>query len=178
MASLSRKRIRDCLDNARDGLSTSEQGKALEDLICYIFGKVPGIEITQRNRLNAFHSEEIDVALWNNQHPQHFAFLPNIILVESKNWSQPVGSSEVSWFDRKLQSRGLNFGILVAFRGITGSADDLTSAHKIIADSLRDQRRIVVLTVENFESLSDTSQLVVLMKQKLCELAVNGTSVP
>jgi hypothetical protein len=34
--------------------TTTEKGKTLEELICYVFGLVPGITITRRNTMNVF----------------------------------------------------------------------------------------------------------------------------
>jgi hypothetical protein len=154
--------------------TTAEQGRALEEMICYIFGLVPGVSITRRNALNAFETEEIDVAFWNEAHGDGLFFLPNIILVECKNWSHRVRSIEVNWFDTKLRNRGLDFGILVSPRGITGNAQDLTAAHSIVAAALRDRRRFVVVTTDQLLGLADTDALARLLKEKLCDLAVRG----
>ena len=175
MPAILRATIEECLQRGTDGLTTADQGRALEELICYVFAQVPGIAITRRNELNAFRTEEIDVALWNDGHPDGFFFLPNIILVECKNWSHRVSSAELSWFDAKLRSRGLNFGILVATRGITGDSVDVTAAHSIVASALREGRRLVVVTVDELLDLTDSLQLVRLVKEKLCDLAVKGT---
>lgn len=157
------------------GATIAAQGRAFEDLICYIFAQVSGISITRRNEMNAFHTEEIDVALWNEQHSYGFFFLPNVILVECKNWSGRVGSAEVSWFDTKLRNRGLDFGVLVAANGITGDADDLTAAHSVVATALREARRLVVIRRDELLGLTDSMQLVRLMKERLCDLVVKGT---
>jgi len=178
MPALSADRMSAFLQAVRTGDTTTERGRALEDLLCYIFGSVPGIAITHKDQLNAFHSEEIDVALWNDKKVGAFDFLPNIVLLESKNWSNAAGSAEVAWFDTKLRNRGLDFGIFVALSGITGNAGDKTAAHQIIAASLKEQRRLVVLTGTDLTGLSNTSALVRLIKTKLCELAVTGTLFP
>jgi hypothetical protein len=154
-----------------NGATTAEKGKALEDLICYLFDLVPGITITHRNEKNAFATEEIDVALFNEE----IVSLPNIILVEAKNWSNRVGSIEVAWFLTKLQNRGLDFGILVTTLGITGNAQDLTAAHNTIATSLAQKRRLIVITTAELQGLADTDELLRLIKTKLCDLAVKGT---
>ena len=159
------------------GTTTAVKGRALEDLICYVFAQVPGISITRRNAMNVFKTEEIDVALWNEGDANGFFFLANIILVECKNWSNPVSSAEVNWFDSKLRNRGLDFGILVAVNGITGDAADLTAAHSIVAAALRDKRRLVVITIDEIVGLSDSLELVRLVKEKICDLAVRGTLV-
>ena len=155
--------------------TTAEQGRALEDLICYVMGLVPGVAITHRNELNAFETEEIDVALWNDGAAEGFTFLPNIVLVECKDWSNRVGSAELNWFDTKLRNRGLTFGILVTTLGITGNAVDMTAAHNIIAAALRERRQLVVITTDELLALGTTEALIRLIKLKLCDLAVKGT---
>jgi len=178
MAPLSDAKVRQYLSVMQNAGSAAEKGRSLEDLLCYVFGKIPGIEITHRDQLNTFESEEIDIALWNDRSAGSLDFLPNIILIEAKNWSSAIGSSEVAWFDRKLQNRGLDFGIFVAVNGITGNATDRTAAHEIVAGSLRDHRRMVVMTGNDLFGLRQTDALVTLIKTKLCELAVTGTLFP
>jgi hypothetical protein len=125
--------------------------------------------------MNTFATEEVDVAVWNDPDQDGFHFLPNLFLVECKNWSSPVSSAEVSWFDAKIRSRGLSFGFLVAIRGITGDATQMTAAHSIVAASLREGRRLLVVSAMDLRGLSSSSDLVLLVKKKLCELVLKGT---
>jgi Restriction endonuclease len=175
MSTIDQQEIQLYLDRGAQAGTTTDQGRALEDLVCYLFGRVPGVAITHRNKMNVFATEEVDVALWNDLDPAGLAFLPNIILVECKNWSKAVSSIEVNWFDAKLRNRGLDFGILVAANGITGDAQDLAAAHAVVAAALRDRRRLVVLTTDEILSLGHSDQLTYLIKEKLCDLAVRGT---
>lgn len=177
MAVISTPRVRGYLEIGLNGESSAEKGKALEDLICYVMGKVPGISITHRNETDVFNSEEIDVALWNEKRQNGLFFLPHIILVECKNWSERVGSEHVAWFDTKLRNRGLSFGILVAANGITGNAESLTASHQVISNALSEQRQLVVLSNLELMDLTNSGQIVQLMKKKLCELAVRGTTM-
>jgi hypothetical protein len=167
--------VQDFIDAGLNAQTMTEQGRALEDLICYVFGLVGGIAVTHRNEMNVFETEEIDVALWNDGAPDGFHFLPSVILVECKNWSTRVGSHEVSWFINKLRSRGMDFGILISTKGITGNSSDLTAAHHIVAMSLAERRRLLVITTDELLALSDTDGLTLLVKTKLCDLAVRGT---
>lgn len=175
MARISPARVQSILLRGDTATTTINKGRALEDLICYVFEKVPGIEVTKRNQLNTFHSEELDVAFWNRRSPSGLYFTSNIVLVECKNWSQPLGSIEVNWFDSKLRARSQDFGILVAANGITGSAQDKTAAHQTITQSLQDGRKLVVLTRSEIEQFRNSTQVVELIQAKLCELAVCGT---
>jgi hypothetical protein len=177
MAAIDHARVAAFLTAAANGGTNAARGRAYEDLICYVFSQVPGVEITRRNQMNAFETEEIDVAVWNDGHADGLFFLSNIILIECKNWSNAVGSAEVNWFDTKLRNRGLDFGVLVATNGITGNGSDLTNAHHIIATALKERRRLVVIQADELAALADSSELVRLIKEKLCDLAVMGTIV-
>lgn len=176
MGSISQKDVQGYFLRGAAGVTTTDQGRALEDLVCYLFESIPGIEVTERNVVNPFRTEEIDVAFWNNQPRRGLWFLPTTLLVECKNWNRPVGTAEVAYFVRKLQNRGLDLGFLVATRGVTGSAVELTDAHFEIASALGDGVRVVVLDRDEIESLAHSDQLVRLVKRKLCMLAVQGTS--
>lgn len=171
MPAIDKQEVQAQIDVGVNAGTTAVRGKALEDLICYLFGLVPGITITHRNEMNVFATEEIDVALFNEE----IVSLPNIILVEAKNWSRRVGSMEVAWFLTKLQNRGLDFGILVTTLGITGNAADLTAAHAVVAASLAQKRRLIVITTDELLVLADTDELLELIKIKICDLAVKGT---
>ncbi len=157
-----------------NGASNQIKGRAYEDLACYLFETIPGIKIVVRNQMNAFNNEEIDVAIWNDKEPDGLHFLPNIILIECKNWSKPVSSIEVNWFCQKLASRGLDFGILIASNGITGNADDLNAAHNTIAFHQAQKRTVIVITREEIVSLKTTEEVITLIKKKMCLLAVSG----
>lgn len=167
--------IQNFITVGQNGATTAVQGRALEDLICYVMALIPGVAITHRNEMNVFETEEIDVAVWNDCAAEGLFFLPNIILIECKNWSNAVGSAEVNWFDTKLRNRGLAFGILVTTLGITGQAADLTAAHAIIAAALREGRRLVIITTAELLATQATEELIRLIKLKLCDLAVKGT---
>jgi hypothetical protein len=175
MPRISQRRIHQFLATSDNAATTAEKGRAFEDLVCYLFSRIPGVSVTRRNTLNQFGSEEIDVAFWNRPNPNGLYFLQNIILVECKNWSLPLGSAEVSWFDAKLRRRAQPFGILIAANGITGDAADKTSAHDIISAALTEGRQFVVITRQEMENLTLSIQLVELIQSKLCELAVAGT---
>jgi hypothetical protein len=177
MATIDQATVQAFIDAGANAPDTTTQGRALENLIAYVFEQVPGIAITRRNTTNVFQSEEVDVAFFNDRVVGGLPFLPNIILVEAKNWSNRVGSEEVAWFDTKIRHRGLSFGILVTTFGITGDATQLTAAHSIVSAALKEQRRLIVITTSELQAPTDTDDLIKLLKIKLCDLAVRGTSL-
>ena len=178
MASYSRKLIKQYLQRADRAKTAAGKGRALEDLAVYLFLNIPGLSHPKRNNKNRYHTEEIDLAFWNDLHPAGLKSLNAIILVECKNWSKPVGSMEVSWFLTKIRNRALDFGILLAANGITGSAQDRDEAHHVVAQALKDGVRMIVITRAELEDLSSSRQLVEMIKEKLCELHARGTLWP
>jgi hypothetical protein len=121
-----------------------------------------------------FESQEIDVALGNDAVPGGLAGFERLIFVECKNWNQPVGSLEVAWLDTKLRLRGVDFGVLVALKGITGKSHALTSARFILASALPYKRYIVVVSRPEIEGLRGPDDLVALLQRKRLRLVMSG----
>ena len=117
MPRFSAKKIKDLFAKSDAAKTKTAKGKYLEDLAVYLFEMVPGISMIARDKKNTYDTEEIDIALWNEQHARGFKTLNFLILVECKNWSSPVGSMEVNWFLTKIKNRALDFGVLIAAHG-------------------------------------------------------------
>lgn len=151
-----------------------EKGQLLEDLIEYVLQNIEGIENIQRNILNTFASEEIDVSVYNNKSDLGLPFAPFVFLVECKNWSNPVSSDEIAWFFTKLRNRACEFGILVAASGISGAPQFVSNSQHTLSHALHDGIKILVITRAELEQLQDSSEFVSLLKTKLCKLIVAG----
>jgi len=175
MPQLPRAEIKAVVKRLNSASTSFQKGKAFEDYICLIFKSIPGIEIARRNEMNTFLTEEIDVVLWNSKR-EGLDFLPNIILIECKNWSSAVGSEEVSYFKEKLESRSCEYGFLIAANGITGDPDNLLRAHSIISRALLQKTRIMIIKLEELQRITDSDDLVNLIKEKLLELTIKGTN--
>lgn len=175
MTAIDQLRINTFFKIGEEAATTTARGRALDDLVAYLFGLVPGITETARNSLNAFAAEEIDVAFWNEGLAEGLRLFDHILLVECKNWAGRVGYPELAVFYDKLKSRGRPMGILVAAAGITGEESELTRAHSVLARALSQGCEIIVITRAEIEGLSDTTALVRLLKQKRAQLAVSGT---
>lgn len=177
MARYSKKKLNEFFQRSDNATTSVEKGLALEDLICYIFGKVPGMSVSFRNETNYAETEEIDIGFWNESfNPRGFYYFPAIVLVECKNWSIPVDTLNVSYFIQKLHNRGRDYGIIVTTNGITGSRERNDRAHYEISMALARGLHILILTVDEIENLGTTEDLVNLFKDKLCELAMAATT--
>src|SRR5262245_12631213 len=164
MPAYSRARIRRILRDADAATTNEAKGRLFEDLVCYLFGKIPGITVSQRDVLNRFESEEVDVAFWNEQERKGLKSFHHCILVECKNWSAPVGCAAVRDFLGKLRNRGLDFGILIAAGGVTGSPEDGKAAHHEVAVALAQKIQLIVITRAEIEALRSSEELVTTIK--------------
>jgi hypothetical protein len=172
MARYSVTRIRAHLASV-DGAPTNDaKGDALEDLGKYLLGSIPGVAFRRRNILDAPRAHELDLAFWNDQRISLLHFLDAVLIVECKASAAPAGSNEVGWFVRKLQDRGASHGIMIALNGITGDGD--TSAHsEVLGALIRDKIKILLLTREEILSLTTTTQLADLLKEKEMQLTLD-----
>jgi hypothetical protein len=89
-----------------------------------------------------------------------------------------VGSAEVITFIAKLRNRGLDFGILIAAKGITGNPEDSNRAHHQASLALSKNIQLIVITRGEIEGLKDGAELVGLIKRKVSQLIATGTVWP
>lgn len=75
---------------------------------------------------------------------------------------------------KTLEDRALDFGILIAVNGITKRNDEIKNAQSILTGYLRKHIQIIVIDREDILQLNDTTDMVTLIKNKICELVVNG----
>jgi len=61
-----------------------QKGRKLEELIAYLFNKIPGVKLYKSNVVNSANSEEVDVAFFNNKQKRGLPFLEYLLLVDVK----------------------------------------------------------------------------------------------
>ncbi len=175
MSTISQRKVRQFLKRSEQAATTKAKGQIFEDLVCYLFEKVPGITVSQRDILNPYQSEEIDISFWNEKFAGGFNFLPNTFLVEAKNWAVPAGAQEIAHFAAKLEERDEGYGFFVALNGISGSAAGITAARDKVRLALIKKIRIIVIKKTDIESFKSGKDIVKFVKAKICQLAASGT---
>ena len=172
MTRISKTVIQRFVDDSRTARNSTERGRILVNLAVYIFEKIPGLSAPDKEQFNITRTQEIDIALWNDCKPEGLSFLPSLILVECKNWSNAVDGQSVSWFIQKIRERGLTHGIIIAKNDITGNLEKHNGAYEQVISARREGIRIIIFTGEEIESITDSNQLVELFKKKICQLVV------
>ena len=162
------------LHTAATAGDTDAQGKAFEALAVYLFQSVEGC-IVAHDVTNVFGTEQIDVAVGNGRHPNGLTLLPSVILVECKDWAQPVDSKTVGYFINILTNRSVEVGILIAANGITGNKEELTHAHALGIPALGRGIKLLVVTTDDIRSLTCSADFVELLHQRYLRAFASGS---
>jgi hypothetical protein len=164
------------VDRAKGKKQRAARGKAFEELARYLFECIPGVVVTARDKPNIFGTEEIDLACLNYGHQSGLITLPPNFLVECKGWRHPVGSEQVAWFLMKIRHRGLDFGILIAAKGITGEPEERTASHYLVGLELAAARsiRMVIVTRKEIETLQSGERFAKMLIEKVNRLHATG----
>src|SRR4051812_1188443 len=99
-------------------LTADAKGKAYEDLAAYLFSEIPGC-LVERDIISPLRTEQVDVAVGNPQGA--IPLLPEVFLVECKDWEKPVDSSTLGYFINTCAGRSVPLGVLIAAQGVTGN---------------------------------------------------------
>lgn len=176
MARYSQLKIIRLLRESDNAPNTAVKGAKLEELVKYLFCKIPHVTFYESNTLDDIRAHEIDVSFDNDTRHSDLYFLDHAIITECKNTGHRTSSTQVGWFIRKLQDRFVHSGILISLSGITGINDGVSNAHSEILNALtRDGIRILVITREDILSVQTTQDLADLLKRKIMKLTINRT---
>ena len=170
MALIDTARVRAELAKIRRTKNAATKGRQVEALVAYVFGCIPGLSLDDTNVVNVYPSEEIDLIFWNDQETEGVRFLGCPIIVECKEWSDPLSGREMRYFASLLKDRGRRNGILVALNAITGSEADLTAGFYHSAAAQIKGVQVFAVTDAELSTLVHSADLVGLLKRKLLEL--------
>ncbi|MEV4348914.1 restriction endonuclease [Actinoplanes sp. NPDC049596] len=175
MTSFYQARVDAYLRRAGDKRHPSHRrGRYYENLLTYLLESVEGCQV-QRNTLNSYGTEEVDITVANEKALGGLRMLPEMFLIECKNWSQPVDSTTLGYFVNVVADRGCSLGILAAANGITGHQDHRSRAHAIGAAALIRKIRILLITDEDLKTLQTPGDLVTLLHRRNLLLTAHGT---
>lgn len=150
-----RTQVRNALEDLGRATDAQSKGEALESLMASAFSIKPQLQVVERNYSTG--DEEIDLIVKNNvARPFWHGLNSPLLLVECKNWTDPVGAPEIRNFEIKLQNHApmTRIGLLVAPGGFTGPVDDA------IKRSSRDPYAMVLATGADLERLAHGGETV------------------
>ncbi len=162
------------LADVNAAVTSNQKGDRFEALCEYVFTKLAGVEIQARDALMG--SEEIDLVLWNAQTEEVLRPFENVILVECKNWTKPVGAPALDSFISKMRRKNLKTGIFIAANGVTGdflNGNAHNGAIEIIRASLAEGIRVIVINRPDLDAITHIDHLSNLIKKRYCGLFIN-----
>ena len=146
-----------------DSADTAQgKGEALETLMSAAFSLRPQLEVIESRYSTG--DEEIDLVVKNNvARPVWQGFGSPLLFVECKNWSAPVGASEIRNFEVKLQNHAplARVGVVVAPGGFTSEA--LTA----IKRASRDNYTVAPVKREDLDQLANGGESVITWLERI-----------
>lgn len=145
-----------------------ERGRALEDLVEFIFSKIPSVKLYQRDVKDEDGAQEIDLVFSHYPAISGMPISDITILVECKNEASRASSNQIREFGSKLRTRSLPVGVFVTAHGLAGTRGK--SAHAAIRDELALGSAIIVILSSELVNLESHDELVALLTNRLLEL--------
>ena len=165
---------------AQGDASTTTQGKgdALEDVVNWTFCSLPGIRVLKRKFVNTAGSSELDLLLLNDRRFTPVPFLSDYVLIECKNWANPVDSATVRDFTGKLRGARLKVGVLVAANGVTGIIADQTAANDVIRQVFDgEEMKVIVIKRLDLESFRSQEDVVRFLQERYGDVILRSFSI-
>lgn len=146
------------LHRVQTAKTNDEKKVSLEDFADLIVGMIRGLRVIARDVNSA--AEEIDLLVANDWRQPW----GDPILIECKNWNEPVGAKEIGEFREKLALYNARTGILLAKSGITGGPS--SDAGLRVRECLREGFHIVPVSYAELSAVKDAKRLVDILERK------------
>ena len=172
MSKFSTIRIKELLEKSDAAKLPDHKGEALEELGCYLFGKMKGLELYAKNKFNKSGSRELDIIFTNDRRTSELHFLDGFIPIECKNTTKKTTSEQVNWFVNKVSDTSVRYGILLTLSGVTGKDETEAAKSEIMRAVSKFRIGILVLTRAEILHLRLTRDLANLLEQKFLALCL------
>jgi len=147
--------------------SNDEKKVALENFVSLLVKDLPGFEVRYIDKRGI--DNEIDIYVVNESQDNFLMQLSNPVLIECRNWSQPMPANAIRDFAGKLRDKSVNTGIIVSIKGVTGT--EHTAAKASIRTFLsRDKIKIIVFDEKDLEKVVEGESFRSLLRDKYYEL--------
>src|ERR1017187_3302372 len=104
------------------------KGSAMADLVAYLFGQIPGVQLRYREFLAPDKTSEIDLVFRNQ--PQISSLFDGVTLhMECKNERRKISAEQIRVFASKLRDRNQPVGVMISRTGLAGRPGIKTHGH-------------------------------------------------
>ena len=143
-----------------------EKGEIFEKTIEHLFEGLNMLTVRERRLKNEVWEIDMVLEYIGFEEVCLFDYQSRYVLVECKNTKDPVPAKEIGYFKTKLIESDVDFGIVVAWGGITGE-DSNRNADRLVDLSGAEEPRVVVLTSRDLYRILDGACLYQILDDKL-----------
>jgi hypothetical protein len=157
---------KDLLQKTKSAGTNDEKKKTLETLSEVLFSSIKGFTVLPPVRTS---KAEIDRRIRNYSDHLLLRDLGLYVLIECKNWSEPVGAPVLRDFKAKVEDHRCTSGILLSKKGITG--EGIKDAQGEIRDAYKVKGiTIIVLTEGDLEVIANGENPISILERKYEEV--------
>jgi hypothetical protein len=160
------KYLTELIININKSKTNDEKKRSMEDLGFYILNNLDGVSVEKRDLRSS--AEECDLLISNESKDPFFGKLGSPIVVECRNRETSFSAKDLRDFKGKIESLGLNCGLIISKRGLTGTIDG--DAKFLIRESRTKGITIIPLELSDIEFVAEGADLVRIMKKKYYDL--------
>lgn len=142
--SIDLKEYSDALRKAKHAVKPIEKGKSLEKVAKSLFQGIRCVTVKDTNVETRSGEIDLIVEYVGADEQTLFDYHGRYILLECKNWVDPVPAKELGHFETKLSKTGTKLGVVFAWSGISGEGDNL-HAERLIDTARKDRPVILVI---------------------------------
>jgi len=163
------------VNDKRKDYSDNEKGKALEEIVAFLFDKSSVFKVHSNIRTS---TNEIDHLVTFNQKGKKFRDYIRItgeyFLSECKNYKTKIGVTWVGKFFSLLTVQPCKFGIIFSYHGLSGSGWNygigLTKKLFLTREKLEDRTFVIDFNIRDFERIKTGNNLLDIIEAKMTAL--------
>lgn len=167
-------------EGSKKASNTTEQGKALENLVKFLLEKSSVFHVEENIRNTTNEIDELLVLNHIGKKLKEFITLPgDLYLSECKNYNKKIDVTWVGKFYTLLASNASKIGIIFSYHGLTGKnwndAFGLTRKLFLLKENIQDRIYIIDINKEDFRKIEEGHSLLELidLKMKALRLQTN-----
>jgi len=155
------------IDIAEKAQTNHEKKLTYEYLAMFLIGAIEGLSVIGHDERGT--TSEVDV--WVANHSQDLFLQKHLgdpFIIECKNWSEPVGVSQIRNLKAIMDNKNLKCSIIISKKGVTGSKN--YDAVGEIQNAFRDGKYIVVLSQPDLLEIANGLHPIEKIKRQIYNL--------
>jgi len=147
------------------------EGEMLEDFASYILGCIPGFQVERQKKTKDYHFDGFIRS--RGDYLDFRSDLGLYILVECKNWNEPIGPEVIGYFAHKLSVHDCRAGIIFSKSGTTGTHSEKEPRFGVltILKSYHHLGKVImILNFNDFKKAAKGENLIKILRDKYEEV--------